>query len=75
MGSMSHPFLLANGVNYLMKILGIGWRNNLCDLSSWQRLEKIPDKEFWDVKQKVKSRMLTVVRDAFNRTTFAPSNQ
>jgi len=44
--------------------LGVEWRNNLCDLTSWQRLENIPDKEFWNVKQTVKSRMLTVVRDA-----------
>jgi starch phosphorylase len=43
--------------------LGVEWCNYLCDASFWQRVEQIPDKDFWDVKQTVKSRMLMVMRD------------
>jgi len=43
--------------------LGVGWRDHLCDSKFWQRIEYISDQQFWNVKQTVKSRMLTVVRE------------
>jgi starch phosphorylase len=49
--------------------LGVGWHDHLCDSKFWQRIEEdisgqyITDQNFWNVKQTVKSRMLTVVRD------------
>ncbi|MDM8559381.1 alpha-glucan family phosphorylase [Candidatus Parabeggiatoa sp. HSG14] len=44
--------------------LGVNWSEQLCDNELWQRIDNIPDQQFWDVKQRVKSRMLKVVRNA-----------
>ncbi|HDN26631.1 MAG TPA: glycosyltransferase family 1 protein [Thioploca sp.] len=44
--------------------LGIEWRSHKCDAKFWLNLENIPDQQFWNVKQTVKSRMLVVIREA-----------
>ncbi|MDY6991749.1 MAG: alpha-glucan family phosphorylase, partial [Pseudomonadota bacterium] len=46
------------------QFLGSEWSQYLCDDSFWQRLENIPDQLFWNVKQKIKSRLLVSLRDA-----------
>ena len=43
--------------------LGTGWDEHLCETGFWQHVEDIPDQQFWNIKQTVKSRMLTVVRN------------
>lgn len=44
--------------------LGLEWRNHMCNAKFWRNLEHIPDQQFWNVKQMVKSRMLVVIREA-----------
>lgn len=46
------------------KYLGQDWDRNFCDAGFWNQIMAIPDEEFWQVHQKVKSRMLVVVRNA-----------
>lgn len=58
-------FLARQWSDLFDKHLGSEWRYRLCDTTFWQRVvDEIPDKEFWNVKQAVKSRMLVVVRNA-----------
>jgi len=45
------------------KHLGAGWNESLCDAKFWEKIEKIPDQEFWETRRQVKSRMLEVVRN------------
>ena len=42
---------------------GTKWRDKQHDTTFWQRIEEIPDKAFWDIRQTVKSRMLKVIRN------------
>jgi starch phosphorylase len=43
--------------------LGIEWHRCLCDTQIWQTtIESIPDQQFWQIKQVVKSRMLVIIR-------------
>jgi len=45
--------------------LGIEWHRYLCDTQTWQAvIEAIPDQQFWQIKQNVKSRMLDIIRRA-----------
>jgi starch phosphorylase len=57
-------FLARQWSDLFDKHLGSEWRERLCDSTFWERIEEVPDKEFWSVKQAVKSRMLVVVRNA-----------
>jgi len=57
-------FLARQWSDLFDKHLGSEWRARLCDSAFWKRIEEVPDKEFWNVKQAVKSRMLVVVRNA-----------
>jgi starch phosphorylase len=44
--------------------LGVEWRGHKCgDADFWQSIENIPDQQFWNVRQAVKSRMLAMVRN------------
>ncbi len=47
--------------------LGVQWRERLSDVSFWRALEKIPDEEYWQTAQRVKSRMLAGVRERLQR--------
>ncbi len=44
-------------------VLDSQWQDHLCDKDFWQRIANIPDQQFWNIKQKAKSRMLEVIRD------------
>jgi len=43
-------------------VLGVEWRYHQCEAAFWQPIENIPDQQFWQVRQTVKSRMLNVIR-------------
>ncbi|MBE9561629.1 MAG: alpha-glucan family phosphorylase, partial [Proteobacteria bacterium] len=45
------------------EVLGSQWQNHLCDKDFWQSISNLPDQQFWNIKQKAKSRMLKVIRD------------
>ncbi|MDM8565188.1 alpha-glucan family phosphorylase [Candidatus Halobeggiatoa sp. HSG11] len=56
--------MLARGwIELFNDVLGGHWQNHLCDKNFWQRINNLPDQQFWSIKQKTKSRMLEVVRD------------
>ncbi len=42
--------------------LGYEWRRRLRDIDFWQRVENIPDNQFWSVHQALKTQMLHTVR-------------
>lgn len=50
--------------DFFEELLGVEWCHNVCDANFWQRLENIPDQQFWEIKTRVKSRMLVVIREA-----------
>lgn len=55
--------MLAREWNSLFdETLGVEWRDNQSNTEFWQRIENIPDQQFWNVRQTVKSRMLKVIR-------------
>ena len=47
--------------------LGADWRERLNDAPFWQGLERIPEQQFWQTAQDVKSRMLAGVRERLRR--------
>jgi starch phosphorylase len=51
-------FLAQTWCRYFDGTLGKEWRQHLSDREFWQRLSKIPELEFWETAQQVKSRML-----------------
>ncbi|OQW94207.1 MAG: alpha-glucan phosphorylase [Beggiatoa sp. IS2] len=57
-------FLAREWSDLFDKFIGGEWRNHLCDVKFWQRIEKIPEQLFWNVKQIIKSQMLITVRNA-----------
>ncbi len=46
---------------------GEDWRVRLSDARYWDRLHELPDERFWEVRQAVKSSMLTAVRERLQR--------
>jgi len=58
------PSMLAREwTNLFDESLGIEWRKRQCDVDFWQAIENIPDQQFWNIRQTVKSRMLAKVCD------------
>jgi starch phosphorylase len=47
--------------------LGCQWREHLSDLNFWRALENVPDEQYWQTAQGVKSRMLAGVRARLQR--------
>jgi starch phosphorylase len=60
-------FLAQDWAQFFDKHLGLEWRDRLSDGEFWQRLERVPDDEFWIAAQKIKVRMLIGVRDRLRR--------
>ncbi|MEK7990324.1 MAG: alpha-glucan family phosphorylase [Thiotrichaceae bacterium] len=57
-------FLARQWTDLFDKHLGADWDRHLCATDYWDQLMTIPDKDFWETHQAVKSRMLVVVRNA-----------
>lgn len=55
-------FLAREWSDLFDKFFGAEWRNHLCDGKFWQRIERIPEQLFWNVKQIIKSQMLAAIR-------------
>jgi glycogen phosphorylase len=47
------------------QIFGVDWCDLQCNAQLWEeQINNIPDQQFWQVRQTVKSRMLSVIREA-----------
>src|SRR5690606_8278764 len=52
------------------KYLGFDWSRHATNKAYWRRVEEIPDKTFWSVRQSRKSQMLRMVRERLTRQHF-----
>ena len=55
-------FLAREWVNLLDMHLGGGWRNELLDETYWNRIDAVPDHNYWSLRQLLKTEMLAEVR-------------
>jgi glycogen phosphorylase/synthase len=44
---------------------GDGFENNLSDMDYWQKIHDVPDSKIWDVKQKLRARLISTIKDRF----------
>jgi glycogen phosphorylase len=59
------PTVLAQEwIDFFDRHYGAEWRNRLCDPDYWRRIHEIPDHIYWSIRQTLKARMLTTVREA-----------
>ncbi len=49
--------------NLLEKYLGADWYHNLDDANTWNKLDKVPDIELWDVRQHLKRKLTFYLRE------------
>lgn len=56
-------FLAREWSDLFDKFFGGEWHNHISDARFWQRIDKIPAQLFWNVKQIIKSQMLTAIRN------------
>jgi starch phosphorylase len=55
-------FLAQEWSDLFDRYLGYEWRNNMCDVEYWSRIDAIPDHLFWSVRQTLKSQMFYGIR-------------
>ena len=60
-------FLAQSWARFFDREMGADWRERLNDAAFWQGLERIPEQQFWQTAQDVKSRMLAGVRERMRR--------
>ena len=60
-------FLAQSWARFFDREMGADWRERLNDAGFWQGLERIPEQQFWQTAQDVKSRMLAGVRERMRR--------
>ncbi|HEY6451917.1 MAG TPA: alpha-glucan family phosphorylase, partial [Steroidobacteraceae bacterium] len=60
-------FLAQTWSHFFDERLGAQWRERLSDVSFWRSLGAVPDEDYWQTAQRVKSRMLEGVRARLQR--------
>ncbi|MER2512847.1 MAG: alpha-glucan family phosphorylase [Nitrosomonas ureae] len=55
-------FLAQEWADLFDRYLGHEWRNKMCDIDYWSRIDAIPDHLFWSVRQSLKSQMFYGIR-------------
>ncbi len=60
-------FLHQIWAEFLDRSVGTDWRDRLSDAEYWQRLMRVPDREFWQAGQLVKADMIKCVRERLRR--------
>ena len=60
-------FLAIDWIQQFDRRIGHDWRKHLSNQDFWTRINKIPDHDFWKVKQSVKSRLLALIRETLTR--------
>ena len=67
-----HPLM----IQLIEKHLGADWRNHITEASFWQRVDAIPDAEFWQTMQAMRREMADYLRAEYARRLkrFATAN-
>lgn len=71
-----HISYVTNGVHYLTwtakslkrlyrETFGEGFENNLSDIDYWEKIYSVPDATLWDIKQKLRAKLITTIKDRF----------
>lgn len=71
-----HISYVTNGVHYptwtaksLKKLyresFGEGFENNLADTDYWEKIHDVPDAKIWDIKQKLRARLVNTIKDRY----------
>ncbi|PSJ18975.1 alpha-glucan family phosphorylase [Nitrosomonas supralitoralis] len=55
-------FLAQEWSDLFDRYLGHEWRNKLCDIDYWSRIDEIPNHLFWSVRQSLKSQLFYGIR-------------
>jgi glycogen phosphorylase/synthase len=74
-----HIGYVTNGVHYhtwaakswkrlYRESFGEGFENNLSDVDYWQKIYQVPDSNVWDVKQRLRSRLISTIKDRFKES-------
>jgi starch phosphorylase len=63
-------FLAPEWVDAFDKFVGTGWHRHVADPGALDSIMDMPDHVFWSIKQHLKSRMLTLVREQVRRQHF-----
>jgi len=58
-----HPIM----IEFLEKYFGKEWRRHIQDAHFWDKIETIPDEEFWQVLQDLRKNMSTFLRDEYRK--------
>lgn len=54
------------------RYLGKGWNNRIHDERLWERVDKIPDSEVWDIHLRRKSRLIATVVSCAEKSSTSP---
>ncbi|HLO60983.1 MAG TPA: alpha-glucan family phosphorylase [Bacteroidales bacterium] len=71
-----HISYVTNGIHYatwtaksLKKLyresFGEGFENNLSDTDYWEKIYAVPDARLWEIKQKLRSKLINTIKDRF----------
>jgi alpha-glucan phosphorylase-like protein len=71
-----HISYVTNGVHYptwaakswkklYRESFGEGFENNLADVDYWEKIYNVPDAKVWEIKQKLRARLISTIRDRY----------
>ncbi len=71
-----HISYVTNGIHYATwtakswkklyrESFGEGFENNLADTDYWAKIHDVPDAKIWEVKQKLRSKLITTIKDRY----------
>ncbi len=53
------------GKNFTGSLSVIDFENNLSDVDYWQKIYNVPDNRVWEIKQKLRSKLINTIKDRF----------
>ncbi|MBN2813694.1 MAG: alpha-glucan family phosphorylase [Bacteroidales bacterium] len=71
-----HISYVTNGIHYATwtakswkklhrEAFGEGFENNLSDADYWEKIYDVPDAKIWDIKQKLRSKLISAIKDRY----------
>jgi starch phosphorylase len=69
-GVHAPTFLATEWVEVLERHLGLEWSARMNDVEFWEGVDRIPDHLFWSVRQSLKAKMLSMVRERISAQHF-----